>query len=65
MIHHFCLKGGIGELNMNCTLFGTLEALDKKLAQLEKNINNCQIEAQAAKDEMREIKRLVKEIKKK
>ena len=50
---------------MNCTLFGTLEALDKKLEQLEENINNCQIEAQAAKDEMREIKRLIKEIKKK
>lgn len=50
---------------MNCTLFGTLKALDKKLEQLKKNINNCQIEAQAAKDEMREIKRLVKEIKKK
>lgn len=50
---------------MNCTLFGTLEALDKKLAQLEKNIKNCQIEAQLAKEEMKEIKRLVKEIKEK
>ena len=42
-----------------------LEVLDKKLAQLEKNIKNCQIEAQAAKEEMREVKRLIKEIKKK
>ena len=50
---------------MNCTLFGTLEALDKKLTQLEKNIKNCQIEAQLAKEEMREVKRLIKEIKKK
>lgn len=50
---------------MNCTLFETLEALDKKLEQLEKNIGNCRIEAQAAKAEMNEVKRLIKEIKKK
>lgn len=50
---------------MQCTLWKNLEVLDEKLAQLEKNIKNCRTEAQAAKDEMREIKRLVKEIKKK
>lgn len=53
------------EANMNCTLFETLEALDKKLEQLEKSIGNCRIEAQAAKAEMNEVKRLIKEIKKK
>ena len=47
------------------TLFDTLNLLDKKLVQLEKNIENCRIEAQLAKDEMREVKRLIKEIKKK
>ena len=47
------------------TLFDTLNLLDKKLIQLEKNIENCRVEAQLAKDEMREIKRLIKEMKKK
>lgn len=47
------------------TLFDTLSLLDKKLVQLEKNIENCRIEAQLAKEEMREVKRLIKEIKKK
>ena len=50
---------------MQCTLWKNLEVLDEKLAQLEKNIKNCQIEARAAKEEMREIKRLVNELKKK
>lgn len=47
------------------TLFDTLNLLDKKLVQLEKNIENCRVEAQMAKEEMREIKRLIKEIKNK
>lgn len=50
---------------MNCTLFETLKALDKKLEQLKKNIRNCRIEAQATQAEMNEVKRLIKEIKKK
>ena len=44
------------------TLFDTLKLLDNKLAQLEKNIENCRIEAQSAKAEMKEVKKLIKEL---
>ena len=50
---------------MNCTLFGTLEALDKKLEQLKEGICKCEAEAKACQKEMKEIKRVIKEIKKK
>ena len=44
------------------TLFDTLNLLDKKLIQLEKNIENCRVEAQLAKAEMKEVKRFIKEL---
>lgn len=50
---------------MNCTLLRTLEVLDEKLARLNKNIKDCHIEAKSCMAEMREIKKVIKEIKNK
>ena len=44
---------------------GIIGAMDIEVDGIKKNIENCRIEAQLAKDEMREVKRLIKEIKKK
>lgn len=50
---------------MNCTLLKTLEVLDEKLAKLNKNIKDCKAETKACNEEMREVKRLIKELKNK
>ena len=46
-----------------CTFLKNLEVLDEKLARLNKSIKECQIEAKACRAEMREIKKVIKDIK--
>lgn len=47
---------------MTCTLSKTLENLDRKLKDLQKNIKDAHNEAMECLAEMNEVKRLIKEL---
>ena len=48
---------------MTCTLTKTLENLDRKLKDLQKNIKDAHNEARECLAEMNEVKRLIKDLK--
>ena len=47
---------------MTCTLIKTLEALDEKLRMLKQNINDMNRQVQDCKTDMKEVKRLIKDL---